>query len=553
MSDPHESEPATRIADIPNLSEFVAGLFGAAPFGLQVFRADGTSVLTNRAFAELFGAVPPPEYNVLEDEIAEQNGVSDFIRRAFEGEVVTVPTVWYDPRELTQVHIEERNRVAISATFFPIRNEQGAVCYVGVAFKDEAAETTYREGLERERSALVLAQRIAHLGFWELDLGNLHDLDRNPLRWSDEVFRIFGHEPRSIEVTNDNFFEAVHPEDRALIREAVRRALEEGIEYCVEHRILRPDGELRWVQEQSQVERDAVGKPVRMVGTVLDITDRKRFAEQIEEARRQLALQNALLQQTMHSTERRIEERTAELAAANRELESFAYSISHDLRTPLRSLDGFSKILLEEYEDKLDEEGKDSLHRIRRAAIRMSKLIDGLLALSRLGRTDLCPTTFSSEELVREVWEDLAPQRVGREIELRLKPLPECTADRTLLAQVFTNLIGNAIKFTATKDRAVIEIGSEVRKGRRIWYVQDDGAGFDMRFADKLFGVFQRLHQASEFEGNGVGLALAQRIVHRHGGEIWGESEPNRGARLSFTLSGLGVAGLGADRTSTRA
>jgi light-regulated signal transduction histidine kinase (bacteriophytochrome) len=114
-------------------------------------------------------------------------------------------------------------------------------------------------------------------------------------------------------------------------------------------------------------------------------------------------------------------------------------------------------------------------------------------------------------------------------------------------------LIGNAIKFTATKDRAVIEIGSEVRKGRRIWYVQDDGAGFDMRFADKLFGVFQRLHQASEFEGNGVGLALAQRIVHRHGGEIWGESEPNRGARLSFTLSGLGVAGLGADRTSTRA
>lgn len=248
----------------------------------------------------------------------------------------------------------------------------------------------------------------------------------------------------------------------------------------------------------------------------------------------------------------RVQQRTAELEAANKELESFSYSVSHDLRTPLRALDGFSKMLLEEYGGKLDSQGQRYLGVIRQNANHMAALIDDLLALSRLGRAELAKKRVNLCEIVRHAIEDLQPEQNGRQIEFVVRDLPWCDADPRLLRQVFVNLLGNAVKYTRPREVARIEVGvrtiadlsreggsvpDDARDpGTPVYYVRDNGVGFDMRYADKLFGVFQRLHRKEEFEGTGVGLATVQRIVHKHGGRVWAKGEPGQGAVFYLTL-----------------
>ena len=234
--------------------------------------------------------------------------------------------------------------------------------------------------------------------------------------------------------------------------------------------------------------------------------------------------------------EQRVQERTRKLQDANKELEAFSYSVSHDLRAPLRAIDGFSRILLEDYARGFDEEGRRVLDVIRSNTQNMGRLIDDLLAFSRLSRKQLEASPVNMSELASDVFQQLKPALDHQQIHFNLAPLPDITGDPALIRQVFVNLFSNALKYSQPRPQTVIEVNGRCQNGDCVYSVKDNGVGFDMTYAPKLFGVFQRLHSVEEFEGTGVGLAIVQRIVHRHGGRVWAEGKVNEGATFYFSL-----------------
>jgi light-regulated signal transduction histidine kinase (bacteriophytochrome) len=233
---------------------------------------------------------------------------------------------------------------------------------------------------------------------------------------------------------------------------------------------------------------------------------------------------------------RMLDQAVKDMRAAHAELDSFAYSVAHDLRAPLRAIDGFSRVLVEDCEGKLEPEAKRLLEIVRRNSVSMGALMDDLLAFSRLSRQPLDRRKVDPAAIVRRLLNDRAAAREGREIAIGIGALPVCDADPALLTRLYDELIDNAVKFTRNAAAARIEIASRFENGRAVYFVADNGVGFDMEYAAKLFGVFQRLHRSEDYEGTGVGLAVAQRIVHRHGGEIWADAAPEAGATFSFTL-----------------
>jgi PAS domain S-box-containing protein len=284
------------------------------------------------------------------------------------------------------------------------------------------------------------------------------------------------------------------------------------------------DGRRVFVNWTNRIVNDAQGKVREILSIGTDVTEQKTAEEKIRRLNSEL--------------EQRVLERTAQLESANKELEAFSYSVSHDLRAPLRAVNGLSRIALDEFGSRLDPKGRRYLERIRAGAQRMGQLIDDLLAFSQLGRQAMQRKRVDTGKLVRSVLTDLAPQMEGRKFEIKVGTLPGCEGDPALLKQVWINLIANAVKYTAGKDPARIEIGSVPEKNDTAYFVRDNGAGFDMQFASKLFKVFERLHGAEEFEGTGVGLAIVQRIVQRHGGRVWAEAQEGSGATFYFTLNG---------------
>jgi len=265
--------------------------------------------------------------------------------------------------------------------------------------------------------------------------------------------------------------------------------------------------------------------PPTFTGFLRDITERKRAEVEIQQLNRDL--------------ENRVIKRTAELEAANKELEGFSYSVSHDLRAPLRGIAGFAQLLVSSTKDKIEQDGQRWLGIIQSETQRMGRLIDELLNFSRLGRQQISMTALDMTALAKAVFEELTTHQTERKPRLELKPLLPAKGDPTLMRQVLVNLLSNAIKFSRNREAPAIEIGSESEAEENRYYVKDNGAGFDPRYAHKLFGVFQRLHHEDEFEGTGVGLALVQRILHRHGGRIWAEAKLNEGATFYFTLPKL--------------
>lgn len=243
-----------------------------------------------------------------------------------------------------------------------------------------------------------------------------------------------------------------------------------------------------------------------------------------------------LAEENLKKANQRLERRTAELSETNIELESFAYSVAHDLRAPLRHIAGYSGALTQDYGPRLDEEGLRCLGKIASSARQMGRLVDDLLALSQVGRQELAFQKTALGSLVTQVVEELAPESAGRKLEWQIGELFSVQCDPGLMKQVFMNLLSNAVKYTRRQEHAVIQVGQALQNGERVIFIRDNGAGFEMQYADKLFGVFQRLHKTRDFEGTGVGLAIVQRIIRKHGGRIWAEAAVNQGATFFFTL-----------------
>jgi light-regulated signal transduction histidine kinase (bacteriophytochrome) len=299
--------------------------------------------------------------------------------------------------------------------------------------------------------------------------------------------------------------------------------LRAGGEFSVEHRFRRADGVYRWFLSRSLPVKDEAGRVVKWFGTATDIEDAKRAEAEIKRLNEDL--------------ERRVVERTAQLEAANKELEAFSYSVSHDLRAPLRAMDGFSRILLEDHAAQLDPEGQRLLDVIRENARWMGQLIEDLLAFSRVSRKEPERGRVDMRALAEQVIAELTAASGGVSYDITLGDLPPALGDARLIRQALYNLLANAFKFSRTQPRPSVSLTAERgAAGEWVYCVRDNGVGFDPRYAAKLFNVFQRLHGQDEFEGTGVGLAIVQRIIQRHGGRVWAAGEIDCGAAFYFTL-----------------
>jgi PAS domain S-box-containing protein len=281
-----------------------------------------------------------------------------------------------------------------------------------------------------------------------------------------------------------------------------------------------------------------------------DVTELRRIEKELKAAHDELDLRikertnelqqaNEALQSEIKErkeVEKIIELRTKLLEVTNKELESFSYSVSHDLRAPLRAIDGYTRMILRDQKDKFNDDAKRKFDLIRSNTQMMGKLIDDLLSFSRLGRLELNMSKLDMESLVNDIWMELQIINPDRRIDFKIKNIPPVRGDRTLIKQVYSNLLSNAVKYTKFKDKAYIETGGYLEGNKNIYYIKDNGIGFDMKYYDKLFGVFQRLHSTDDYEGTGVGLAIVQRIIHRHGGRVWAKGKVEEGATFYFTL-----------------
>ena len=371
--------------------------------------------------------------------------------------------------------------------------------------RDVSARKQQQEELQNLSTRLTLAVKSAAIGIWDWDI------TQNILTWDDRMYEIYGITSNQFTSIYEAWSNSLHPDDRNVTELAIQQALTGEKDYDPEFRVVHPDGTIRFIQGYAIVQRNAQGEAQRMVGVNIDITDRKQAESQILQT-------------------------TAQLQSSNQELEAFAYSVSHDLRSPLRAIDGYSNALIEDYNDKLDDEGRDYFDRIRRNIKRMGMLIDDLLRLSRVSRSEMQYSFVNLSALVEEQVNELQVLEPEREVEVVITPNIFVPADLTLMRMVISNLVQNAWKFTSHHATSRIEFGIMQLEDQLIYFIRDDGAGFDMAFAKMLFGVFQRLHNTNEFAGTGIGLASVQRAIHRHGGKVWAEGFVEKGATIYFTV-----------------
>jgi PAS domain S-box-containing protein len=459
------------------------------------------------------------------------------------------PALWHDPKEIARYarQLSEELGETIPPGFevfgarpqrnLPEENEWTFICKDGrripvnlsvTALRDEEGRITGFVGLGHdltERKQAEVAQQES-----EAFLNSLLDAIPIPVFYKDKTGRYLGFN-RAYETffgaTKDSLIGKtafdISPPELAEAYYAKDRELFEGEgAQQYESRVKNSLGVVRDVIFSKAVFTDRQGAIIGLIGAILDITERKLAEEEVRKLNQELEL--------------RVADRTEQLESANDELEAFSYSVSHDLRTPLRAIDGFSKILLDGYTDKLDDEGKRLLNVVRDNTGRMGQLIDDMLKFSRTGRVEIYFSEIDMEKLARGIFDELKTAVADNKLQMEIEHLPPVRGDSAMMRQVFVNLLANAIKFSRPKETPRIHVGASVKDNETIYYVQDNGAGFDMQFADKLFGVFQRLHSSTEFEGTGIGLAIVKRIVTRHAGRVWAEGKINEGATFYFAL-----------------
>jgi PAS domain S-box-containing protein len=415
----------------------------------------------------------------------------------------------------------------LSASGEPVFDDDGRFTgYRGTA-RDITPAKLAEQRLRDTQAMMDMAAQIGRLGAWAWEVGQ----DR--VYWSPEVCAI--HEAKAgFSPTAEELFDFYAPEYRGAMCTTIQACVNDGTPYDVEAQVITAKGRRIWVRIIAEAEWDAQGKVRRLQGACQDITESKRAAEDARLTAEQLT---ARLESLNAELEERVKQRTGQLELANKELEAFSYSIAHDLRAPLSSIDGFSKMLGDAAGSDLAEPGRHYLSRIRAGVRQMGELTDGLLSLASLSRAKLLGQTVDLAALARAAVASCRERSPHRVADVEIAPALPVRGDPRLLSQVMDNLVSNAWKFTAKKDRTRIEIGSTPgADGSPVYFVRDNGAGFDMAHASRIFDAFHRMHSLAEFEGTGIGLAIVHRVVARHGGRVWADAAPQQGATFFFTL-----------------
>lgn len=437
-----------------------------------------------------------------------QARVRDAVARAAQGLTV---------REDEDVREASESPFTVELSVLPIFGGAGDVVGLIAEGQDVTDRTKVERALRSSEERFSTAMRFSAIGM------ALVAVDGRFLEVNHAFCRLIGYSEE--ELRGKDFQSITHPDDLAVDVAYVGRMLRREIEtYQMEKRYFSKDGRLLWVLLSVSMVSGADGTPAYFISQIQDISDRKRAEREIQALAADL--------------ERRVQIRTYALEEANRELEAFCYSVSHDLRAPLRHISGYVEMLVDSVGEALSDEARQQMGVIRSSTRAMGVLIDELLAFSRMGRAELREEAVDLNRVVRAAIDSLELVTRGRSIDWVLEPLPMVRGDASMLQQVYVNLLSNAVKYTAPRHTARIEVGCNGAENNRVvLVVRDNGVGFDMRYADKLFGVFQRLHHREEFEGTGVGLANVRRIVHRHGGRVWAVAKLNEGAAFYLTLA----------------
>jgi PAS domain S-box-containing protein len=501
-----------------NSEAFLNNIIDQSPVPMWISDDKGILIRINKACCSILKITEQDvigKYNVIEDNIVQEQGLLSDVRRVFDnGETVRFE-IRYNTSKLEGFSLESEAEIILDTTIFPIKDYKGKVTNAVIQHMDITDRKRAEEALKISKERLVFATEGAKLGIWNWDTVT------GELIWSDKCKELFGI-PHDETMSYPRFSDALHPDDRDRTDRAVNDALENHKDYDIEYRSLWPDGSIHWLEAKGRGFYDATGKAVRLEGIVLDIAESKRTEEEIRKLNAEL--------------EDRVAKRTTQLEASNKELEAFSYSVSHDLRAPLRHVSGYVELLNKHFQSDLPEKGQHYLNSIADSVRIMGMLIDDLLQFSKTGRMEMHQSDFDMNEVVKEVIESLSKDNPDRKIDWVLGKLASVNGDEAMLRVVWTNLLSNAVKFTCTRKQARIEIGVRKENKELVFFVRDNGVGFDMQYAQKLFGVFQRLHPTEEFEGTGIGLANVHRIILRQGGRTWAEAELDKGAVFYFSI-----------------
>ena len=506
---------------------FLNSIIEQSPYSTWISDATGTLVKMNQACRDLLKISDSEvvnKYNVLQDNIVRQQGRMALVRSVFEeGETVHFQ-LKYDSARLETLDLRMPSVHLLEVNIFPIKDNSGRVTNAVIQHLDiterkmaEEELKTLNKELDRrvvERTAALRDSEnrlrfIMSAGPGVLYTREAHG-DFAATFISENVSDLMGYGAGKFLEDPGFWASKIHPDDAARVFADLSKVLETG-SHEHEYRFLHANGSTVWMHDSHRLVKDEQDRPVELIGLWMDITAQKLAQENVERT-------------------------NTELTATNKELEAFAYSVSHDLRAPLRGIDGFSNALLEDYHDKLDDTGKDYLKRVRAGTQRMGGLIDDLLKLSRMTRIDMRHQTLDLGAIARKIAAELRRGEPERRVDFEIAPGITAHGDSALMKAALDNLLRNSWKFTSLREQARIELGVTEQEGERVYFVRDDGAGFDMAYADKLFGAFQRLHTSDEFEGAGIGLATVERIIRRHGGDVWAEGEVGKGATFYFTL-----------------